>query len=163
MCFSSIINVLNFDKLFLSSKNAFKRIVDLYNYDYSGEVESFSKPLVIESNEPLLVDTIDNNILFERNISNEELDKVKKVCLINNNELVDNDLDASIKEKIILARSILSDNNTIILNNCMNNLDSISKKIIIKNIMTEYNKKLVYRSNKSCKRKGGKCEKDRYL
>ena len=163
MCFSSIINVLNFDKLFLSSKNAFKRIVDLYNYDYSGEVESINKPLVIESNEPLLVDTIDNNIMFERDISKYELDKVKKVCLINNNELVDNDLDASIKEKIILARSILSNNNTIILNNCMNNLDSISKKIIIKNIMTEYNKKIIYRSNKFCKKKGGKCEKVRYL
>ena len=161
MCFSSVEEVLNFDKLFLSSKNAFKRIVDLYNYELSDEGNH--NIITVQNNEPIMIDTIDNNIIFERNINKNDLEKVKRVCLINGNEIIDNSSKASKKEKIILARSLLSDCNTIIFDDCMNNIDSISKEEIINNIKTEYNKKIIYRSNNTSKKKGGKCEKVRYL
>ncbi|MBR4830336.1 MAG: hypothetical protein IKZ96_01035 [Bacilli bacterium] len=142
--FSSIEEILNYDKLFLSSKNAFKRIVDLYNYDFSEEGNH--DKLVIFNNEPLLNSTTDDNIIFERNISNEELDKVKRVCLINDNSFIE-DASASKKEKIILARSLLSNSNKLILNNCLNNIDYKERKIILNNIKTEYNKSVIYISN----------------
>ena len=161
MFLSSIEEILNYDRLFLSSKNAFKRIVDLYNYDFCGEGKH--NKLTVFDNEPLLIDTVDNNIIFERNISNSELEKVKRVCLIKGNELIDSDVSASKKEKIILARSLLSNSNKIILNNCLKDLDYKERKIILKNIMTEYNKRIIYISNSDQKRRGGKCEKVRYL
>ena len=142
--FSSIEEILNYDKLFLSSKNAFKRIVDLYNYDFN---EEGNHNIVVLNNEPLLNDTTDNNIIFERNISNEKLDKVKKVCLINDNKFIDEDANVSKKEKIILARSLLSNSNKLILNNCLNNIDYKERKVILNNIKTEYNKSIIYISN----------------
>ena len=142
--FSSIEEILNYDKLFLSSKNAFKRIVDLYNYDFN---EEGNHNIVVLNNEPLLNDTTDNNIIFERNISNEELDRVKKVCLIKDNKFIDEDANVSKKEKIILARSLLSNSNKLILNNCLNNIDYKERKIILNNIKTEYNKSIIYISN----------------
>ena len=143
--FSSIEEILNYDKLFLSSKNAFKRIVDLYNYDFNEEGNH--KDIVVLNNEPLLNDTTDNNIIFERNISNEELDRAKKVCLIKDNKFIDEDANVSKKEKIILARSLLSNSNKLILNNCLNNIDYKERKIILNNIKTEYNKSIIYISN----------------
>ena len=142
--FSSIEEILNYDKLFLSSKNAFKRIVDLYNYDFN---EEGNHNIVVLNNEPLLNDTTDNNIIFERNISNKELDRVKKVCLIKDNEFIDEDANVSKKEKIILARSLLSNSNKLILNNCLNNIDYKERKVILNNIKTEYNKSIIYISN----------------
>ena len=142
--FSSIEEILNYDKLFLSSKNAFKRIVDLYNYDFN---EEGNHNIVVLNNEPLLNDTTDNNIIFERNISNEELDRAKKVCLIKDNKFIDEDANVSKKEKIILARSLLSNSNKLILNNCLNNIDYKERKIILNNIKTEYNKSIIYISN----------------
>ena len=126
---------------------------------------------MVLNNEPIIFDTIDNNIIFNRNISNKELLKVKKVCLINGNGLID-ECNTSCKEKIILARSLLSDNKTIIINNCLNNIDPISERKIIKNIMTEYNKNIIFISNMKnnidlfkeyARIKGGKCEKVKYL
>ena len=143
--FSSIEEILNYDKLFLSSKNAFKRIVDLYNYDFNEEGNH--KDIVVLNNEPLLNDTTDNNIIFERNILDEELDKVKRVCLIKDNKFIDEDANVSKKEKIILARSLLSNSNKLILNNCLNNIDYRERKIILNNIKTEYNKSIIYISN----------------
>ncbi|MBR4351239.1 MAG: hypothetical protein IKP98_03350 [Bacilli bacterium] len=142
--FSSIEEILNYDKLFLSSKNAFKRIVDLYNYDFN---EEGNHNIVVLNNEPLLNDTTDNNIIFERNISDEELDKVKRVCLIKDNKFIDEDANVSKKEKIILARSLLSNSNKLILNNCLNNIDYRERKIILNNIKTEYNKSIIYIPN----------------
>ena len=37
MYISSVDNILNFDRLFLSSKNAFRRLIDLYDYDFNKE------------------------------------------------------------------------------------------------------------------------------
>jgi ABC-type transport system involved in cytochrome bd biosynthesis fused ATPase/permease subunit len=123
--------------------------------------------IIINNNEPLLSDSINKNIIFERDISKYELDKVKKVCLINNDNVM-----ASNKEKIILARNLLSNKNTIILNNCTNNIDPFTERKIIKNIITEYNKNIILISNRKdnmdlfkyfARIKGGKCEKVKYI
>ena len=136
MFFSSMEGILNFDRLFLSSKNAFKRIVDLYDYKFNDGVNF--NIVSIYNNEPLLIDTIDNNIIFKRDISNDELNKVKKVCLISGNKMVLNDVSLSTKEKIILARTLLANPNKIILNDCLNNVYYKEKRLIIKNIEAEY-------------------------
>lgn len=188
---SSLENILNFDKLFLSSKNAFKRIVDLFSYDFSDEGKSdnrflFNKNTFIYSNkyininnnyavnnsERLMIDTIDNNIIFKRNISINELNKVKRVCHINGNTLLEDNVLDSLREKIILARTLLSDNKIIILNNLFRDINPIEERIIIKNIITEYNKTIILISNRKdnfdlfdnlVRIKGGKCEKVRCL
>lgn len=186
MLTASIDNILNFDRLFLSSKNAFKRIVDLYDYDFNEEENNnyksifkkstfiydkyncFKEDLInngifIYKDENLLNESIDNNIIFNRDISINELNKVKRVCLID---------ETSKKEKIILARSLLSNKNVLVLVNLLNDINPKEERIILKNILTEYNKKIIYISNrkinsdlfKSLARiKGGKCEKVRYL
>lgn len=184
---NSISNILNFDRLFLSSKNAFKRIIDLFEYDFSGEVKHnkidiknafiYDKrylydSLEINNYEPLMLDSINNNIIFERNVKEEELSKVKEVCLINDNELLEDNVLASKREKVVLARSLLSNKKTIIINNCLNNINSIEERKILKNIITEYNKNIIYISdrkdnidlfNNTSRTKGGKCEKVKYI
>ena len=187
MLTASIDNILNYDRLFLSSKNAFKRIVDLYSYDFNEEenhkkyysfnkstfiydkYNSFKDRLINDTNsifiyndENILNDSIDNNIIFQRNISMEDLNKVKRMCLID---------ETSNKEKIILARSLLSNKNLILVN-LFNNINPKEERIILKNILTEYNKKIIFISNRKdnsdlfknlARLKGGKCEKVRYL
>lgn len=186
---SSINNILNFDRLFLSSKNAFKRIVDLYDYNFDGEEDNKNINTIYEStfiydkynkfkdnminlkdgiyvynNEGLLSESIDNNIRFNRDISNHVLSKIKHDLLISN------DL-ASNKEKIALARSLLSNNNLVLVN-IFNNIDPVSERTILKRIMTEYNIIIVLVSSRKdnsdlfkrlVKVKGGKCEKVRCL
>ena len=189
MYISSVDNILNFDRLFLSSKNAFRRLIDLYDYDFNKEeFHNYNNLLTkctfiydknsnfiikhINSNkytyiypkEKLLNTSVDNNILFGRNISKEELDKVKRICLI--------DKFTSKKEKIILARSLLTNNKIIVIDKLLCSFNPKEERTILKNIITEYNKNIVYissRKNNSdlfknlVKVKGGKCEKVRCL
>jgi ABC-type transport system involved in cytochrome bd biosynthesis fused ATPase/permease subunit len=119
-----------------------------------------------------MADTIDNNIIFKRNINKKDLDKVKRVCLIYGNNILDNNVNTSLKEKIILARYLLLDNKIVIINNLFRNLSSKEEKIILKNIMTEYNKTIIFISKRKdnsylfdnlVRLRGGKCEKVRYL
>ena len=187
MLTASIDNILNYDRLFLSSKNAFKRIVDLYDYDFNEEgnhnkrilfnkstfiydkYNSFKDKLIncnnsifIYKDENILNESIKDNISFQRNTSIEEINKVKRICLID---------ETSNKEKIILARSLLSNKNLILVN-LFSDINPKEERIILKNILTEYNKKIILVSNRKdnsdlfknlARIKGGKCEKVRYL
>ena len=151
------------DNRFLFNKNTFI---------YSNKYININNNYAVNNSERLMIDTIDNNIIFKRNISINELNKVKRVCHINGNTLLEDNVLDSLREKIILARTLLSDNKIIILNNLFRDINPIEERIIIKNIITEYNKTIILISNRKdnfdlfdnlVRIKGGKCEKVRCL
>ena len=95
------------------------------------------------NNEMLFTDTVRNNILLNKNIDDYEFNKICKLCLVD--EIVHDNYDELIEEngfnlsngerqRIVLARSIVSKSNIYIFDEATSGIDVLKEKLIMKNI-----------------------------
>ena len=119
-----------------------------------------NKITYVSQDEYIFTDSIKNNILLGKKISNEDLNKILKTCMIDkmlddkkidlNYILEENghNLSGGERQKILLARTLVRNTDFIILDETMNEIDVESERKIIKNINTEYKKTLILISHR---------------
>lgn len=130
--------------------------IDNYSNDYIK-----SKICYVSQNEFIFTDTIKNNIkLFNNDISENEFNKVLEITMVDKilknknisiNYLLEengHNLSGGERQKILIARSLLSRRNLIIFDETMNEIDIESEREIIKNIKAEYDKTLIFISHR---------------
>ncbi len=123
--------------------------IDINHY----HLENIRKNITyVSSNEYLFTDTIKNNICLFKDIKQEEVEEVCKICLVN--EIVDNNYDVLIEEngfnfsngerqRIILARSILRKSNIYIFDEAFGQIDVLREKKILENIFKYLEGKII--------------------
>ena len=101
----------------------------------------------------LYTDTIRNNIVLNRNITNEDFIKIAKLTYVNeiakdlfmgyDTPLEENAINISggQRQRIILARTLLKRGNLIMIDEGLNEIDINLERKILKNIFREYNNK----------------------
>lgn len=106
-------------------------------------------------------DTLKNNIIYGRDITNEEYEKVINICNLNklrdskmmrNNFMIEDNgfnISGGERQKIILARSILKKSNYLILDEALSEVD-LDEEIEIMNKIFDYfkDKTIIYISHK---------------
>lgn len=109
----------------------------------------------VTSNEYLFTDTIKNNILLYKEISDEEFQRVCNLCLVNDiikddstnyNKLVEENgfnLSNGERQRIILARSLLRKSNIYIFDEALSQIDINREKKILENIFNYYPNKTI--------------------
>lgn len=119
-----------------------------------------SKICYVSQKEYLFTDTIENNIKLYKKVDEKDFKKALKVSMvdkilekrnINLNYILEengHNLSGGERQKIILARTLLTNKDFIILDETMNEIDILSERKIIKKIKTEYNKTLVLISHR---------------
>ena len=112
-----------------------------------------SKITYISQNEVLFTSSIKDNIVMNRDITEEELLKVCKLTYAN--EIVKNNilgydyvleengvnLSGGQRQRIILARALLKDSNIVMIDEGLNEIDIKLERKILKNIFNEYKDK----------------------
>lgn len=118
----------------------------------------------IGQKDTLIVDTIENNIIYERNIDKKEFDTICKMCeidkIINNkyneysnliSESSDN-ISGGEKQRITLARGLINSGSILILDEALSEVSIDMEQRIIKRIIKHfYNKTIIYVSHKNYK------------
>lgn len=150
-------------KILLKYINNYKGIIKINNInlrDIDNDIirNSFS---YISQNEILLSDTIKNNIILNRDISDEKYSEVIKMCNVDkiidtkplrNNFLIEEDgfnLSGGERQKIILARGLLKKFNILILDEALSEVGFEEEINIIKEIFKKYkNNTIIYISHK---------------
>ena len=119
-----------------------------------------SKITYVSGNEKLFTDTIYNNLSIV-NSNKEKIDKVLKICQINDflkNKKVDsnyvidnlsNNLSGGEKNKILIARALLKESKIIIFDECFNEIDIKTERKILKDIMNNYDITIVFISHRN--------------
>lgn len=119
-----------------------------------------NKICYVSQNEYIFTDSIKNNILMHQDISNNKLNKILKICMVDKilkdrnidiNYLLEengHNLSGGERQKILLARTLVKNSDFIILDETMNEIDIESERKIIKNIKTEYNNTLILISHR---------------
>ncbi len=115
----------------------------------------------ISQNEILLSDTIKNNIILNRDISDNQYNEIIKICNVDkiidnkplrNNFLIEEDgfnLSGGERQKIILARGLLKKFNILILDEALSEVGYEEEIKIIKEIFEKYkNNTIIYISHK---------------
>lgn len=109
----------------------------------------------ISQNEFLFTDTLYNNIVMNRKIDKENLDKILKICcleeFINNKSLGLNmlieengfNLSGGEKQRIILARALISNFDYLFIDEGLSEVDINTERKIIKNLLNEYKNKTI--------------------
>ncbi len=118
--------------------------------------------LYVSQNENLFTDTIYNNLVLGRNVTEEKITKIVKVCLLE--EVIDkkpfryetiinnfnNSISGGEKQRLILARSLLKDAKILILDESLSEVDYEIERQIIQNIKTYFkDKTLIYITHKN--------------
>lgn len=125
--------------------------------------ESYRKNIVyIGQKDNLINDTIYNNIKFERNVDEDKIKTICRLCEIEKivngkyerfNTLVEENaqnLSGGERQRIILARGLLKDSSIIILDEALSEVNKELEIKILKNIFRYYqNKTLIYVSHKN--------------
>lgn len=135
----------------IKRNNIYINNYDLLDY----EITDIRKNITyISQNEFLYTDTIKNNIILERNITEEEfIDICRLTCvdeIINNNILSYNfmleengvNISGGQRQRIILARSLLKKSNIILIDEGLNEIDINLERKILKNIFEYYKDKI---------------------
>ncbi len=115
----------------------------------------------VSQNSYIKNDSIKNNIVYYRNISDEDYEKILHICnlvkLRDNNKLRNNfiiedngfNISGGERQKIVLARSLLKNSNYIILDEALSEVDVNEEKEILKRIFNIYkDKTIIYVSHK---------------
>ncbi len=131
---------------------------DLKNISRKSIQNSFT---YVSQNNYITNDTIRNNIIYDRNINDNDYKKIIDICnlnpLIESKYLKDNfmiedngfNISGGERQKIILARSLLKDSNYIILDEALSEVDIYEEKQILNKIFDYCKEKtLIYISHK---------------
>ena len=132
--------------------------INLKNISRQSIQDSFT---YVSQNNYITNDTIKNNIIYDRDIDDNNYKRIIDICnlnaLIESKYLKDNfmiedngfNISGGERQKIILARSLLKDSNYIILDEALSEVDVIEEKQILNKIF-DYckNKTLIYISHK---------------
>ncbi len=118
--------------------------------------------LYINQSEKLIRGTIKDNIIMDRDVSEDEFLRISKICELESivskkgmrfHSLVDNNtknLSGGEKQRIILARGLLKKSNILIIDEALSEVDNDLERKIIKNILENfYDKTIIYISHKS--------------
>ena len=109
----------------------------------------------VTSNEYLFNDTIKNNISLYKDYTDEEIDKVCDICLVNDiiknkdtglNTMIEENgfnLSNGERQRIILARSILKEANIYIFDEAFGQIDIVKEKKILESIFKYLNNKII--------------------
>ncbi len=109
----------------------------------------------ISQQENLFTDTLKNNILLERNISDSKFLDITKMCyvdeIINKNNTSYNlmieengfNLSGGERQRIVLARALLSDFDILIIDEGLNQMDINLERKILKNIFDRFQDKTI--------------------
>ena len=149
-----------YDEKYLKEYKGEIYIGDLNIKDINSNVISNSFTYVSQNNY-IINDTLKNNIIYHRNISNEEYEKMINICNLNilrsrsilrdNYVIEDNGFNISggEKQKILLARSLLKNSNYIILDEALSEVSFDEEKEILDKIFESYSDKtIIYVSHK---------------
>jgi len=131
--------------------------VFINNYDINDyEIADIRENIAyISQNELLYTDTIKNNIILNREISDEEFIKVCKMTyvtdIIKNNIMSYNfmleengaNISGGQRQRIILARALLKKSHIILIDEGLNEIDINLERKILKNIFTYYQEKII--------------------
>ena len=114
----------------------------------------------ISNNETIFTDSIYNNILLDKN-ETQDFDKINKLCLVDEfvldkqlayNQLLEENgfnISSGQKQRIILARSILRNASIYILDEALNQVDIKKERKILENIFNTYkDKTFIYISHR---------------
>lgn len=155
-------------------KSTIMKILVKYLDDYEGEIHFgninlkditqnniLSNITLVSQNSFINNDTLKNNIIYERNISDEQYEKVLEICnlkkLRNKNKLRNNfmieengfNISGGERQKIILARSILNEFNYLILDESLSQVGFKEEKEIIEKLFDCFkDKTIIYISHK---------------
>lgn len=157
-----------------NGKSTFIKILLKYIENYKGSIsinninlKDIDKDIIrnsisyISQNEILFSDTIKNNIVLGRNIKDNEYNEIIKICKVDNiidkkrlrnNFLLEENgfnLSGGERQKIILARGLIKNNNILILDEVLSEIGFDEEKEILKGIFKKYEKKtIIYISHK---------------
>ena len=155
-------------------KSTIMKILVKYLDDYEGEIHFgninlkditqnniLSNITLVSQNSFINNDTLKNNIIYERNISDEQYEKVLEICnlkkLRNKNKLRNNfmieengfNISGGERQKIILARSFLNEFNYLILDESLSQVGFKEEKEIIEKLFDCFkDKTIIYISHK---------------
>lgn len=155
-------------------KSTIIKILLKYLSDYKGNIKIDNKDLknisrksiqdsftYVSQNNYITNDTIKNNIIYDRDIDDNDYKRIIDICnlntLIESKYLKDNfviedngfNISGGERQKIILARSLLKDSNYIILDEALSEVDVHEEKQILNKIFDYYkDKTLIYISHK---------------
>ena len=157
-----------------SGKSTICKIILKYLNDYEGEIffgninlKDISSSIIsynftyVSQNSYLIYDTIKNNIIYDRDISNDKYQNVIDICNLNilinskkerNNFIIEDNgfnISGGERQKIILARSLLKDSNYLILDEALSEVDLDEEIEILNRIFDKYkDKTIIYVSHK---------------
>ena len=126
--------------------------IDLNDYSIANVREQIA---CMSQNEIIFNDTIKNNIIVNRNVSDEEFQKIVKITCVDEfvkelflgyeTKLEENGLNLSggQRQRIILARMLLKANKIMLIDEGLNAVDINLERIILKNIFNEYSKNTI--------------------
>lgn len=132
--------------------NVFINNIDLCDYTIFDIREYIT---YISQKEMLFNDTIKNNIILDRNISEDEFEKIIKLTYINdivkddmlgyNKQIEENgvNLSGGERQRIILARALLKKSNIILIDEGLSEMDIELERRILENIFKYYNNKTI--------------------
>ena len=157
-----------------SGKSTIIKIMLKYLNEYEGNVyiddinlKDISRSIIANSftyvsqNSYLINDTLKNNIIYNRKVSDIEYERIIKICNLvefrdskkSRDEYMIEDNGFNIsggqKQKIVIARSLLKESKFIVLDEALSEIGIDEEKMIIKNIFDFYkNKTIIYISHK---------------
>ena len=108
--------------------------------------QEHNKRITYISSIPFLIDTtVLENILFNRNIDKEKLEKVLDITNLKDlKERIDIDyLSSGEMQKINLARALLNDTDVFLFDEALNQISEIEEKKIMKKILDNYSDKII--------------------
>ena len=156
-------------------KSTLCKILDKYITDYKGNIligdvniKDISvstirrNVLYVNQNENIITDSIKNNILLDRDISDKTFFKICKLCAVDeivrkkpmryetgiSNEA--NNISGGERQRIILARALLNNFQILILDEALSEVDYKLEEIIMQNIRTYFkDKTIIYITHKN--------------
>lgn len=143
------------------------KIPNKYLYYNNRDINKYSSNTIrkdicyISNNETLFTDSIYNNIVLDKELSDKDFFEVSKLCMVD--EFVDLkplaydtlieengfNLSGGEKQRILLARALLKDANVYILDEALNQVDIKRERKILNDIFNKYpNKTFIYISHR---------------
>ena len=155
-------------------KSTLLKIILKYLSDYDGEVlinniniKDINKDIIssnftyVSQNSYINNDTLKNNIIYDRDISESEYEEVIHLCNLDNlrnskiernNFLIEDNgfnISGGEKQKIILARSLLKNSNYLIFDEALSEISTEEEREILSRILKKYkDKTIIYVSHK---------------